>query len=102
MSGWQVGDLALCVDVSERWVGNYIATAGEYLKKGGVYRVDHLSMLDANGLPGIGLYIYSNDFTGHRSAGSWRFRKIKPNTEGANEDDAAWLKDLLSKPKVQA
>lgn len=93
MSGWEVGDLALCLktDPWNMMNGSYV---GEKPKFNGIYRVTLVSL------------IHNTTWLEFLDLGwcDWEasnFRKIKPDTEGANEDDAAWLKDLLNK-KVKA
>ena len=99
MSGWQKGDLAVCIKRGE-WChyGTGEPTNGgpKYNEIVTVRRVG----IGISGMPVLWLVGYKGDEVGD-SFGSRRFRKIKPDTEGANEDDAAWLKDLLAKPKVQ-
>ena len=95
--GWQVGDLALAIIEGKN--PHLVKPGHQHPRKGGVYRVEAVN-IDWLGTLGLTL-------EGHHSSavfGAWKasgFRKIKPDTEGANEDDAAWLKDLLAKPKVQ-
>lgn len=96
MSGWRVGDLALCV--AEEQFSNY-PNSGWGPKLGGIYHVSEVALF----LEGDVALNFSED-TAYISIGgfsAYNFRKIKPDTEGANEDDAAWLKDLLTK-KVKA
>ncbi len=93
-AGWQVGDLALCVE-PDKWEMLWDEYSGPYPEAGGVYRVNNIFTHDEK------LFLILDDF----EDGAWHsveFRKIKPDTEAANADDAAWLKDLLAKPKVRA
>ena len=86
MSGWAKGDLALCVDDNTT----------NLVVRNAVYRVRLVK--------GPFLYldgVFCGLGQGEDGVISRRFKRIKPDTEGANEDDAAWLKDLLTK-KVKA
>ncbi|MES2782994.1 MAG: hypothetical protein V4657_09375 [Pseudomonadota bacterium] len=91
--GWQVGDLALCVDASLRSYPRMV------LKKGKIYRVQSVALARCGE---TGLFLGEVNSVAPYGFAAERFRKIKPDTEGANADDAAWLKDLLAKPRVSA
>ena len=91
---WQAGDLALCVDTSDRRFGSVIGVAGRFLEKGKVYRVDRFSDFSADGSYAVGGSIYSSDFVGHVSADAWRFRKIRPDTEPCEEEFVTLLKRM--------
>ncbi len=99
-AGWEVGDLAVCTSTAPKGSHNIGAMAGHAKpKKNGIYKVERVIFY----LNDCGLVLeghHSTHFTEAWAASG--FRKIKPDTEGANEDDAAWLKDLLSKPKVRS
>lgn len=99
MSGWQVGDLALCVRFLEP--APRPDDPSDRLQKGRIYRVENVFHYDGHiGLQLEGMSaVETDEYYAAYDAGC--FRKIKPDTEGANEDDAAWLKGLLSK-KVKA
>jgi hypothetical protein len=87
MSGWEVGDLALCVDVGPAvWAGGKIECDGTYigkLKKGCVYRVAR-----------IGKNEYAEALMMECGAGGFvhRFRKIKPDTEPCEEEFTVLIK----------
>lgn len=100
MSGWEVGDLALCVEDGRI----LCATCGAFhTGKSSAFVNEILRVLVV--APGLGSMHGCTalvlGFEDGRMGLASRFRKIKPDTEGANEDDAAWLKDLLTK-KVKA
>ena len=91
--------MALCV----RFLGPPVSPddPSDRLQKGRIYRVEKVVYYDGDiglQLEGINA-VESEDYYDAYDAGC--FRKILPDTEGANEDDAAWLKDLLTK-KVKA
>ena len=100
MSGWAKGDLALCVlegrilcsSCGRHHTGILAPEKNEILKV--VFMGSGLG--SHNDCMALAL-----QFEDGRIGLATRFRKIKPDTEGANEDDAAWLKDLLTK-KVKA
>ncbi len=88
--------MAVCIKV-----GPWDTTFGDPLVSGpeprpsGIYRVIGDNLSDGE------IYLNLEGFEWAEWA-AIRFRKIKPDTEGANADDAAWLKDLLAKPRVSA
>jgi len=92
---WKVGDLALCIKIG-RWTDHESGNNPEY---GSVYKVSEI--WSATGCDGLALVLEGLECT---LDGVWqdflatRFRKIHPDTEPANADDAAWLKDLLKRP----
>lgn len=100
MSGWEVGDLALCVDD-----GRVLCITCGAVHNGRISpSVNEILMVSvvAPGLGSVhGCTALVLGFEDGRMGLASRFRKIKPDTEGANEDDAAWLKDLLTR-KVKA
>lgn len=97
-AGWQVGDMALCASVGPRYPSD-VAVGSIYIVEAiwtEIPQTDTKELgtcFDLAGVPRFG----NNEAYDPR-----RFRKIKPDTEPANADDAAWLKDLLAKPKVTA
>ncbi len=97
-AGWQVGDLALCVSVGPDYPAEVAV--------GSIYIVDAIWTGIRNSLTGeIGTcfdLVAVPRYGDEQAYDPARFRKIKPDTEAANADDAAWLKDLLAKPKVSA
>ena len=98
MSGWQAGDLALCVKTTQ-WHGTKTGNPIDGPPHNSIHKVIAIGSHEG------GMTIAFAEFAGNPEPFRYyladRFRKIKPDTEGANEDDAAWLKDLLTK-KVKA
>jgi len=79
---WKPGDLALCVTVDDRVQPDGItATAGRYLKLGRIYVVAAVATITpTRRRPGLYLVLCDG---GH--AGAWRFRKIHPHQEDADD-----------------
>lgn len=91
---WQVGDLALCIKVG-LWRGTKTGVIISGPAAGAIYKVVAFDIYPE------GLILEFDEFVGvripRRRFLASRFRKIKPDTEPANADDAAWLKDLLKR-----
>jgi len=97
-AGWQIGDLAVCVNASNYGLQGVF---GHLLTEGKVYKVLRLTTPPRwlHGEAGLGLVI--DGPKNKNPEGDWfegRFRKVEKDTQAANADDAAWLKDLLTKP----
>ncbi len=90
MSGWEVGDLALCVKAHSH--PNYGSSG---LLEGVIYRVRGIGSgkipnVITGGIVGLHLYgLYSKSPHGFDAN---RFRKIKPDTEPCEEEFTALIK----------
>jgi hypothetical protein len=87
---WQAGDLALCISDSPNMFGEPAP-----VKKGRIYRVTG-TMISEPGFMDSGLLgLYLEGVRVPSSSGAIAaimFRKIKPDTEGAKDETAAWWK----------
>ena len=81
---WQAGDLALCVNVSDRRWNGVLATAGSRFRKGAIYTVAGVHAVTYDGVPGLCLSLVED--TPGRTAAAWRFRKINPLTDAEREE----------------
>jgi hypothetical protein len=97
MSDWQVGDLAVCVDVSDRFYAQYrrTALAGRRFAIGKKYRVVATSI---HRITGEEILLMEGQ---PDTAGAWRFRKIRPDEHEACEEEFVILLKL-SKQRVSA
>lgn len=95
MSNWQAGDLALCVNVSDRHYANLTGAAGRKLRKGAFYTVV------GTGVSMVGnLTLHLAELSGHPmsdEAAAWRFVKITPPAADAFDREVIDL--TLGKPE---
>jgi len=95
VSGWQVGDLALCVRTSSFKSGGYTSIGGERLRQGAVYTVTGMSANENTGLLDLTLAeVKSMLATG--GFNSLRFRKVTPPK--ADEFDREVIEHLTGAP----
>lgn len=85
MSGWEVGDLALCVDDGPvKMICGYPeldAGEGHNLVAGKIYVIDEIMLSRITGLADAALYSHADDALGHHS----RFIKVTPTADMESE-----------------
>ena len=92
---WKVGDLALCLDNTP----TLHEVEARLLRVGRIYNVGAVGIPDGGTKVCLAFHEIAPRSPKRGNAYcATRFRKIRPDTEPANADDAAWLKDLLKKP----
>ena len=94
-AGWEVGDLALCVDTDPAHRVFGTGVAGKRFKLGAVYCVAH-----------VGTHPVTDELVllmegQSKTAGAFRFRKIRPDEHQACEEEFRIL-IMLSKKRVSA